>query len=1115
MDFKSYFQQPYQGGESFIENVIIPVFGKERYDDGFEEDVIESNPELSSLAAATGISQVLRLGTINLPMNPTDIFDITVTNRVQMERNRVAIQMLVRRIMSSYSSAFMIFHYGDSEAWDWRFSYCSKMGSNKEVTESKRFTFLLGPNQSCRTAADNFKKLLSKHGQIEREDIIDTFSVEALSKEFFDKYKKHYEDIIEYITGKRMVKEGNKWVEKVTGEPCPEIMQEFCTFPNPEKAVRDYVKKLMGRMVFIQFLQKKGWMGCPAGDAWCDGDNLFLQHLYDNTTCKDTFVDDVLEPLFNDLNTKRNDDLVSNPLVGVNIKVPYLNGGLFERDDYDKTAFPLPGRFIKGILDFFAEYNFTIDENDPNDAQVGVDPEMLGRIFENLLEDNKDKGTYYTRKEIVQYMCRESLIAYLQTGETDEGTKDTIRQFVTTYDASLLTVEQKATIDEKLQNVKICDPAIGSGAFPMGMLRELFFCRSAIEGLEDKQAANIKKHIIQQNIYGVDIEKGAVDIARLRFWLTLIIDEETPHALPNLDFKIMQGNSLLEQYEGVNLSGIAKGQALGNASKKRIIKSETDRKGKKGLDNSLQMGLLFDKAAAIRNIQSNLSAYYSQDDHSKRRKMREDINTAVHEYIKEALPPDSPIIDEVDDLPLENDKFFLWHTWFSEVFEGENPGFDIVIGNPPYIKEDYNSKAFIGFKETSPYYMGKMDIWYGFACHGIDFLKQNGIIALIAQNNWTTSAGAKKMRNKIVQDALILQMLDFNEYMVFGESASIQTMIMLFQKNSIADNYQIDMRRLLKGANKANMIELLRKQQSQFCAYLTPIFIRANRRDLYFTFSNQDNLLDKIAKQLCRLTDKEATNGIHPHYDFVNKKIHTNHPEVEIGEGIFGLSNQEKDNLNLTREEEKLVKPYYTSEQVKRYCTIDKNCLWLIYTGSEYKNPLSMDSFPNLKKHLDKYDGIISSDNRPYGLHRARQESFFKGEKIAVLRKCVGKPSFSYSEFDCYLSATFYVLKTNRWNMKFLTGVLNSKLIAFWLRHKGKMQGENYQLDKEPLLNIPLPSTTCEQQPIISLVDRILTAKKADPQADTSALEAEIDRLVYKLYDLTEDEIKIIESSLQ
>lgn len=400
MDFKSYFQQPYQGGESFIENVIIPVFGKERYDDGFEEDVIESNPELSSLAAATGISQVLRLGTINLPMNPTDIFDITVTNRVQMERNRVAIQMLVRRIMSSYSSAFMIFHYGDSEAWDWRFSYCSKMGSNKEVTESKRFTFLLGPNQSCRTAADNFKKLLSKHGQIEREDIIDAFSIEALSKEFFDKYKKHYEDIIEYITGKRMVKEGNKWVEKVTGEPCPEIMQEFSDFPDPEKAVRDYVKKLMGRMVFIQFLQKKGWMGCPAGDAWCDGDNLFLQHLYDNTTCKDTFVDDVLEPLFNDLNTKRNDDLVSNPLVGVNIKVPYLNGGLFERDDYDKTAFPLPGRFIKGILDFFAEYNFTIDENDPNDAQVGVDPEMLGRIFENLLEDNKDKGAFTHLKRL-------------------------------------------------------------------------------------------------------------------------------------------------------------------------------------------------------------------------------------------------------------------------------------------------------------------------------------------------------------------------------------------------------------------------------------------------------------------------------------------------------------------------------------------------------------------------------------------------------------------------------------------------------------------------------------------------------------------------------------------
>ena len=171
----------------------------------------------------------------------------------------------------------------------------------------------------------------------------------------------------------------------------------------------------MGRLVFIQFLQKKGWMGVPIGDSWENGDSEFLQHLFDNSEKKETFVDDVLEPLFNDLNTKRHGDLVTNQNLGANIKVPYLNGGLFELDENDDAKFPLPSHFIKNLLDFFASYNFTIDENAPNDVEIGVDPEMLGRIFENLLEDNKEKGAFYTPKEIVHYMCHESLIAYLTT----------------------------------------------------------------------------------------------------------------------------------------------------------------------------------------------------------------------------------------------------------------------------------------------------------------------------------------------------------------------------------------------------------------------------------------------------------------------------------------------------------------------------------------------------------------------------------------------------------------------------------------------------------------------------------------------------------------------------
>ena len=227
-----------------------------------------------------------------------------------------------------------------------------------------------------------------------------------------------------------MVKVANKWEERQEGEPNAFIMQQFGQFPNPEKAIRDYVKKLMGRLVFLQFLQKKGWLGVSAGEPWGTGDSEFIQTLFAQCDDKDHFVDNVLEVLFNDLNTERDGDISKLSTLNSQLKVPYLNGGLFERDATDETEFPLPAKYMQSLLDFFASYNFTIDENDPDDAEVGVDPEMLGRIFENLLEDNKDKGAFYTPKEIVSYMCRESLIAYLQTDIEDETTKEAIRQFV-------------------------------------------------------------------------------------------------------------------------------------------------------------------------------------------------------------------------------------------------------------------------------------------------------------------------------------------------------------------------------------------------------------------------------------------------------------------------------------------------------------------------------------------------------------------------------------------------------------------------------------------------------------------------------------------------------------
>ena len=436
-------------------------------------------------------------------------------------------------------------------------------------------------------------------------------------------------------------------------------------------------------------------------------------------------------------------------------------------------------------------------------------------------------------------------------------------------------------------------------------------------------------------------------------------------------------------------------------------------------------------------------------------------------------------------------------------------GFDIVIGNPPYVKEYVNRQAFDGFRETSPYYMGKMDLWYGFACHGIDLLCQSGHLCFIAQNNWTTSTGAKKMRNKIVEDARVRKMLDFNTYMVF-ENADIQTMIMMFEKNQTTDDFEIDYRILMEGATKEDMLALLNKQIRR-TIYRTQTFSRSKYANNLFTFSDNELIFDKISENKTYLQNDEATNGIHTHHDCVNNKIHRQFPDLEVGKGIFVLSSEEKESLNLTTVEEPLIKPFFSSDEIFRFYTSNINKSWIIYTDSQYKNIHSMDQYPHIKKHLDIVGKAITSDNRPYGLHRARESRFFVGEKIVSLRKCVERPCFSFSDFDCYVPAMYYVIKSSRWDMKFLTGVLNSKLVAFWLRHKGKMQGNNYQVDKEPLQRIPLPIVSPAQQlPIINLVNTILSTKRTKPQADTSELENEIDNLIYNLYDLSYDEIKIV-----
>ncbi|MDD6472684.1 MAG: TaqI-like C-terminal specificity domain-containing protein [Bacteroidales bacterium] len=1003
--------------------------------------------------------RALYTGKITLPDGHIiAIYEVELSDSVVIERNRAGIRNLLCTNWRGMgcAGAFM-FCFRQNEAV-LRFSYVSESfvfaddGSlTKESTDTKRFTYLLGEGHRSRTAIKQFEDL--KKSALDLKAVTKAFSVEALSDLFFKEYKKQYEDIIEFITGKRMVKMANKWEEQVTGQPCREIMQEFSQFPDAEKAVRDYVKKLMGRLVFIQFLQKKGWMGCSAGEAWNDGDKEFVQNLFANTSNKNTFVDDVLEPLFNDINTKRNGDITSSQNVGNGIKIPYLNGGLFEKDDYDKSNFPLPAKYMKNLLDFFASYNFTIDENDPDDAEIGVDPEMLGRIFENLLEDNKDKGAFYTPKEIVQYMCRESLIAYLQTDVNDEQIKNAIRQFVTTHDASVLSEKLKDTVDQKLKDVKICDPAIGSGAFPMGMLRELYACRKAIEGIDDETAVSIKTHIIQNNIYGVDIEKGAVDIARLRFWLALIVDEKNPHALPNMDFKIMQGNSLLEQYEGVDLSGMS-------------LNEQAKKKTKKG--QAWQPTFAFDEEDALKNIQNAKKEYYLTDDHSSKMHLRGIINDNVRNYILNLKGCTPDIQQRIEKLPIPNDQFFLWHIYFKEVFD--NGGFDIVIGNPPYgvsIKGDYRESVVKAIGKVPDF-----EIYYYFIELSKMILRNQGILSYIIPNTWLFNTFAKNYRIGMLETWNFIEVLDCSKFKIF-DSATVMNSLLLLQKGEVKYNVVV-----YRPTDKASdFISLVNEKRS------------AMSKEQLLKMNQNWGLAFRLSSDRLNLVQKISSNTF----------TISNYFDCSQGYIPYRLSD--------------LIKTYGEVEGTR----IKKERLW----HSEQQS----DEFwirELYGRDITKYNYLSTGEFVKYGPHVATYvDPRFFNQKRVVVREITNPCIIACIVEETYLNdpQLLPLIKKDS-NVVFeyesLWAILNSKIATFYhFNHSPKAtKGAFPKILILDLNTFPIPELKSEiMSPLQSKAKELLMTKKINPQCDTKEIEIEIDRLVYDLYGLTEDEIAIVEGA--
>ena len=360
---------------------------------------------------------------------------------------------------------------------------------------------------------------------------------------------------------------------------------------------------------------------------------------------------------------------------------------------------------------------------------------------------------------------------------------------------------------------------------------------------------------------------------------------------------------------------------------------------------------------------------------------------------------------------------FDWEIEFPEIMK--SGGFDVIIGNPPYIKEATNKNAFNGLHENKCY-QGKMDLWYFFGALALDIIKKEiGYIGYIAPNNWITNDGASKFRDIVVENGKLIEFIDFGDFKVF-DSAGIQTMVYIMQNSKNNETYELKYSKVLDKKISHEQAKLfLQKNNDRRFEYFKTEIIKQHFLGKTINFINSDlnTLIKKIAtSRNFSLKSKEIASGIDLLQDFVNKKHKEVIPNVEIGDGIFNLNQSEYEKLNLTTKEKELVKPFYTTKELHRFYGNIEHKLWVIYTNSEFKNVDKIKAFPNLKEHLDKFIPVLTSVNKPYGLHRAREEKYFKGEKIFSLRKCSGRPTFTYIDFDAYVNRTFLIIKTERIN---------------------------------------------------------------------------------------------------
>ena len=1088
--------------QRLIRDTFKAPFERERYRrfmselcNGFDEAKAHSMAVPDAFAAHVKSCQ--RLGTFISPDDElADILIVYLTESWKLERTRTALRDFVAHKLkrgegsdNAYKEAGLIaFVAPDSQSW--RFSYVrmdyetrrdpqtGKIKTEERLTPARRYSYLVGADEECHTAQARFLMLLQNTAvKPTLAQIEEAFSVESVTKEFFNEYARLFKATDEVLTA------------ILASQPA--IRAEF-----QAKDIRtvDFAKKLLGQIVFLYFIQKKGWLGVGQGQPWGSGPRYFLRQLADRAVANgQCLFHEMLEPLFYDtLATDRGPDAWCPTF---QCRIPFLNGGLFEPlagYDWKKRAISLPNDLFTnaqrlpsgdsgtGILDVFDRYNFTVNEAEPLEKEVAIDPEMLGKVFENLIEENRRKGlgAFYTPREIVHYMCQESLIHYLDAtvnpqgqviaradiealireGEQAAHYETARKEGAVSYQRRLPeAIERHAhALDEALKTITVCDPAIGSGAFPVGMMTEIVRARAALtpyfdpetpsplvgegwgEG-EKRTAYHFKRHAIQNSLYGVDIDMGAVEIAKLRLWLSLVVDEEDIQqikSLPNLDYKVVAGNSLL----GFPF----KSQKLG----------------------------------AIEKLKEH---FFDETDHEKKAQLK----VEVEKLLVECFAGSSKSLGHKIN--------FDFAINFSEVFHKKG-GFDVVIGNPPYVRQEEIKELKPLLKPRYECFTGTADLFTYFYERGIKLLRNGGQFAFITSNKWYRSGYGEKLRDWLARNTRIHELIDFGDAPVF-EAIAYPTIVLLER---------------IKGSH-ANPDSVFRALTWQPGPPLAD-FVSIVRRD---SFDIPQRSLDKSGWRLegaakRKLLEKLRAAGM-PLGEYCQGRFYYG---IKTGlNDAFVVDRATRDRLIAEHSSSaEVLKPFLRGRDVKRW-RVEPKDLWLIFT----RRGIDLKKFPAIEEYLTPF-----KDHLMPGIPGGRKPGSYKWYEIQdniaywqefeqpkiIVPAITDKVNYAPDENAYYSNDKTSILIPS--SLTYTLALLNSSLSGWITKQEfASKQGGFFEFKPMYVSKFPIPVATCtDQTELEKLVQRILENSNAANIADQ---EAEINDRVYRLFGLTREEIALIE----